>query len=170
MLSPAEQRCWSWSSNSYFQQARETAVKWMQSLGHRVVGKPTLSLPLVFCEVCRDNDPGTTFRCLSQLRIFLEHHGACEQCAQVGCAWLWCSLSSLCPELLQQGWLQPKLLGSRHGWALNTLGLQRGHQQSTWEKWLPAMREVNRQIREGRRCLWRKERSSAFTEFSSSVR
>lgn len=49
------------------------------------------------------------------------------------------SLSSPHPELLQQGWLQPKPLGSCHSQALNTLGFQRGHQQSTWEKWLPAM-------------------------------
>lgn len=80
------------------------------------------------------------------------------------------SLSSPHSELLQQGWLQPKPLGSCHSQALNTLGFQRGHQQSTWEKWLPAMREVNRQIREGRHCLWQKEKSSAFTEFSSSMK
>lgn len=153
MLSPAEQRCWSWSSDGYFQQARETAVKWMQSLGHHVVGKPTPSLPQIFCRVCRDDDPGTSFRCLSQLQILLDHHMACERHAQVGRTQLWDSLSSPCPELLQQGWLQPKPLGSCHGWALNTMGLQRGHQQSAWEKWLPAMREVNRQIREGRHCL-----------------
>lgn len=54
--------------------------------------------------------------------------------------------------------------------ASTTLGLQRGRQQSTWEKWLPAMREVNRQIREGRQCLQREGRSSALTEFGSSAR
>lgn len=82
---------------------------------------------------------------------------ACKQRAQVGCAQLWRSLPSSCPKLLQQGWLQPKLLGSCHGQALNMPGWQRGHQQSAWEKWLPAMQEVNRQIREGRRfCSERK--------------
>ena len=83
MLSPAQEKFWSWSSDSCFQQARGTVGKWMQSLEHRVVGKPTSSLPMVFCSVCRDNDPGTSFCCLSQLQILLEHRTACERHAQV---------------------------------------------------------------------------------------
>lgn len=140
----------------------------MHSLGYRVMGKPALSLPPIFCGVCRDDDPGTSFCCLSQaLNPAGASHSLQAACPGGMPAQPFIPLSQAFAARL---WLQPKPLGSRHRRALNTPCLQRGHRQSAWEKWLPAMREVNRQIREGRRCLLGKGRSSAFTEFSSSMR
>lgn len=162
-LLPSRQRCWHWSGISDSQRAAETAVKGMQGPGQCVMGKATPSLPWDFCGVCRDPDGADCTAWQSS--------AFCR-----GIARLASRMSPFTPSRFLQK--EPKLLcrggqGDREATrarASTTLGLQRGRQQSTWEKWLPAMREVNRQIREGRQCLQREERSSALTEFGSSAR
>lgn len=164
-LSPARQRCWHWSGSSNSQRAADTAVKEMQSPGQCVMGKATPSLPWDFCEVCRAGDPDGADFTARQSSAFCR-----------GIARLARGVSPFTPSgffaaraqaAVQRGRGDREATGD---WVSTTRGLQRGRQQSTWEKWLPAMREVNRQIREGRQCLQREGRSSALTEFGSSAR